>query len=294
MTQNTGAVPDGVESVICPMCVASSHTLWMTDGKPTCYVRCRQCRTVYASPRAPYARRYAWLDASFGVGEGAYSNALGRRPALALEAQVIKEFVTGGRLLDIGCDLGDFFVHFPSPAWERCGVELSPSAASYASAHYDADVHAGTLQQAGFRDESFDVVSMIDVIYYLDDPASEYREIRRVLKDGGLLAIEVTGQAYQLARSRGILCWLIERRWTRLRTDSAYLFWPTPSAVLSFLQRLGFAVIDQRVIPSPQQRNPVTQVISDLHTGLMTAVVPRWSQTLTLAPKYLILARRMS
>lgn len=292
MTQLTDTRPSSLEVAPCPMCGESAFDVWMEDGKPTRYVRCRQCRTVYASPRSSFAQRYAWLDASFGVGEFAHTNARIRQSALLQEAQIIKRLVASGRLLDVGCDLGDFFASFPSPTWERFGVELSPSAARYAAAQYDATVSPGSLLNAGFPNAWFDVITLIDVLYYLDNPTSEFCEIRRILKPGGVLAVEVTGQAFQLTRSRGILCWLMERNWTRLHTDSAYLLWPTPYALLHFLQRLDFSIIDQRVIPSPHQPNRIRQTANTVYSRLMEAITHPWPGMLTFAPKYLVLARR--
>jgi len=55
----------------------------------------------------------------------------------------------------------------------------------------------GTIHDAAFADESFDLVTMIDMLYYLDDPRADLDRVVRLLKPGGCLAIEVTGEAYQ-------------------------------------------------------------------------------------------------
>lgn len=282
----------GIADLPCPMCRSEVRSIWMQDGKPTRYVRCRACKTVYASPKAPYASRYAWLDASFGVGENAQVNAQSRQPALTQEAQVIQQYIQRGRLLDVGCDLGDFFAGFPDPDWQRHGVELSPSAAAYAAEHYAAQVLAGTLLQADYPAQHFDLVTLIDVIYYLDDPAADFQEMYRVLRPGGWLAIEVSGQTYQLLRSRGILCWLTEGRWTRLQTDSAYLFWPSVTALRAFLGRCGFEIVTWHGITSPQQPNAIMRATANLYTRLVSAVTPYWPTAESLAPKILYLARR--
>lgn len=194
-------------------------------------------------------------------------------------------------MLDIGCDLGDFFEWFPDPKWERYGVELSSSAADYAAKTYMAKVFTGTVQEAKYPTSSFDLVTMIDLIYYLDDPVGDLHDIRRILKPDGLLAIEATGQAYQLFRSRGPLCWLLERRWTRLHTDSAYLQWQTPQGLKQLLARSDFQIVDWYVVPSPKQSSIIQRSVSRAHYAAISAIYRRNLSALAYTPKYLCLAR---
>ena len=104
----------GLEHVDCPICGPADRSTWLDDGQATRYVRCRTCGTVYASPRTPRAIRYSWLDHSFSASDDAFRNAAKRHPVLAAEADIINRHITGGAMLDVGCDLGDFFAsHLP-------------------------------------------------------------------------------------------------------------------------------------------------------------------------------------
>jgi SAM-dependent methyltransferase len=264
----------------------------MDDGKPTLYVKCGNCGTVYASPRASYESRYAWLDSHFGYGKNAVQNAESRQQALAKEAGLLQNHIAGGKLLDVGCDLGYLFHWFPSPDWERYGVELSPSAATFASQNYAAQVNTGTIRQAAYSDKDFDLVTMLDTLYYLDDPQSDLREIHRILKPNGILAIEITGQAYQMLRSRGLICWILENRWTRLQTDSSYINWISPSGLRLLLTSCGFEVCQYYIISSPTSLSRWRSIFSTMHQRLSQTFM-KWSfQSLTWAPKYLVLANR--
>ena len=42
--------------------------------------------------------------------------------------------------------------------------------------------YAGDLIQAEFPEAYFDLVTMLDMIYYLDDPKANLLEVRRILK----------------------------------------------------------------------------------------------------------------
>ena len=278
-----------IEHVNCPVCDTDDHVVWMEDGKPTRYVRCRTCQTVYASPRASKAVRYSWLNTTFGLSPQVLELTETRRPALKREAGIIQTIKDKGRLLDVGCSTGAFFEYFDKRNWERYGVELSPSAAAYASKKIGAQVHTGTLKSANYPDGYFNLVTMIDMFYYQDEPRSEIQEVARVLHPDGVLAIEISGQEYMLSRSRGILCFLLEGRWTRLNTDSAYLYWYSPQSLEKLLNIFGLQIIDWQVIESPE-RIGISGWVSSRYGWFMRGVTRRWPYFLTWAPKYLCLA----
>jgi ubiquinone/menaquinone biosynthesis C-methylase UbiE len=209
---------------------------------------------------------------------------------LAQEAAILKNHITEGRLLDIGCDLGDLFRWFPNPSWQRFGVELLPSAAAYASKTYNAQVFTGAVQQANFTDAFFDLVTMIDMLYYVDDPRADLEEVKRIIKPGGLLAIELAGQTYQLLRSRGLLCWLLDHRWTRLSTDSSYLYWFSPDGLEKLLSICGFRIASTYIVGSPTSPSFLYNYLAEAYRtfiSVMFHVSHRW---LTWAPKYLLIA----
>lgn len=282
---------DAVEPVDCPVCGPAPSRVWQADGL-TRYLRCRRCGTVYASPRASQAARRAALLEAYADGDFARQNACARRPVLGAEAALLQQYVPSGTLLDVGCDLGDLFAYFPRPTWRLAGVELSPSAASAAASAYGADVRAGDLRTAAFDAASADLVTMLDMFYYLGDPRRELAEAARVLKPAGVLAIEVPGLRWMLARSRGLLCLVLEGKWRRLRSDSAYLNWYSPGALRRLVEEAGFTVLGFHVVGSPAGPGIVRRVATELHAGASAWAVRLSPGCLTWAPKYLMVARR--
>ena len=61
--------------------------------------------------------------------------------------------------------------------WETVGLDLNPWASDYAREHLDLDVRCAPLEEAGFEDESFDAVTMMDLL--------EARAATAVLAAGG-------------------------------------------------------------------------------------------------------------
>ncbi len=280
-----------VERADCPVCGPSANMPWLTDGKPTVYRRCRNCRSVFASPRGSCESRFAWMEKEWELSEIVLKNEGARVQALAMEAMILKHYRVERNLLDVGCNTGAFFKHFPKPPWFRYGVELSRSAARYAGERYHADVFVGTLGEASFPAAFFDVITFIDMLYYLENPKAELREAVRILKAEGILGIEIPGQAYQLRRSHGLLCWLIERRWSRLHTDSEYIFWPTPGGLHNLLHQSGLRIISWHVIPSPTTSDRLARMISKAYYWPFTLLAKISPRTLNLAPKYFCVAK---
>jgi SAM-dependent methyltransferase len=278
------------EHTHCPVCDSNDFTVWAKSKTPARYVRCRSCGTLYANPRSPRSVRYAWINDAFAMSKEWMDALDARRPALSREAALIGRYLSRGHILDIGCSAGVFFEYFPREKWKYSGVELSPTTAEFARQTYHADVRVGTLREADFPDKYFDLVTLIDTICYLDDPYQDLCEVRRILREDGLLAIELPGLAYISHRIRGLLPFFLNGHWTHVDASSSYIFWPSPHSLTLLLKRCGFDVMDWRVIPSPAQ-NSITEFISRSYFKMMAFLAGRYHPFLTWSPKYIYIAR---
>ena len=136
------------------------------------------------------------------------------------------------RHLDVGCALGSMLQEARAAGWEPVGVETPEFAARYAADHTGCPVHAGTLQNAAFPHESFDVVTLMDVIEHVQEPLGMMREIYRVLRPGGIVFIVTPNFG-------SIFVWLYGTK--------AYAVWPDdhvvyfqPSTMTKLLREAGF------------------------------------------------------
>lgn len=94
----------------------------------------------------------------------------------------------GKRHLDVGCHTGRFLEMTRSFGMEVAGVELDSHAVK-AAEKKGLDVHHGTLLDARFASESFEVVTLNHVFEHLPDPDANMRELHRILKPGGTLIL---------------------------------------------------------------------------------------------------------
>ncbi len=100
----------------------------------------------------------------------------------------------GARVLDAGCGSGRTMQELAGYG-RVSGIELSPDAAEVARARGLGEVHIGSLEHLPWEDESFDLITCLDVIEHIDDDIGALAELRRVCVPGGWLLVTVP--AYQ-------------------------------------------------------------------------------------------------
>jgi SAM-dependent methyltransferase len=82
-------------------------------------------------------------------------------------------------------------LHERHPAWTWSGVDLSALACELARQRTGGDLREASLVALPFGDGEFDAVVSADVVCQMDDPAVALAEFFRVLRPGGLVAINM-------------------------------------------------------------------------------------------------------
>jgi SAM-dependent methyltransferase len=88
------------------------------------------------------------------------------------------------RILDVGCGTGAN-LEMLSQFGEAEGVDVSPDALAFCRERGLKNVWQGEAEKLPFEDETFELVTALDVVEHLDDDLAGLREMRRVLKSGG-------------------------------------------------------------------------------------------------------------
>ena len=100
----------------------------------------------------------------------------------------------GQRLLEVGCGMGTDLLQFARGGALCTGLDLTPRSVEISSLHfglYDmrADFVLGDGERLPFADESFDVVYSNGVLHHTPDTMQAVREVRRVLRPGGVARV---------------------------------------------------------------------------------------------------------
>ncbi len=116
----------------------------------------------------------------------------------ALHAHLRRELAArlGGqaaRVLDAGCGSGGLIRRLAAaePAWHWTGVDVSPLACELARSRCPADIREASVTALPFPDATFDAVVSADVLYHVEDDGAALRELRRVLRPGGIVVLNV-------------------------------------------------------------------------------------------------------
>ncbi|MDZ4727648.1 MAG: class I SAM-dependent methyltransferase [Leptospira sp.] len=94
-----------------------------------------------------------------------------------------------GHFLDIGSSFGGFLRVANELGFTVQGVEISKYASNYANDTGIATFN-GSILEAKFPNNSFDVITLIEVIEHLENPNLVFPELERILKPGGLLVLQ--------------------------------------------------------------------------------------------------------
>jgi SAM-dependent methyltransferase len=97
-----------------------------------------------------------------------------------------------GTWLDVGSGTAEVLAAVDRAGWSATGVEPVAASVRWAQERRPGlDLRQGLLQDAGLPERSFDVVSAFHVLEHMTDATGFVRLLRRWVKPGGLLVIEV-------------------------------------------------------------------------------------------------------
>ena len=169
-------------------------------GAKTRIVKCRTCHLIFPNPM-PYPAgedtRYTnvsgyFEDVMIVTDEG--QRQLGDKLAGEAERLLGGRVPAGGRFLDVGCGRGEVVAAAQARGWDAEGLDLSEDFVRYAREVNGVRAHAGTLEQMNYPEASFDVVTLVEVIEHLYNPAETVRELARVVRPGGLVYISTPNE----------------------------------------------------------------------------------------------------
>ena len=93
------------------------------------------------------------------------------------------------RLLDIGCGNGALLSRAKTQGFLTEGIETCAPLADAVRKKLDCLVHTTLLSECRFSSETFDVITMYDLIEHLQDPIEDLRRVQFWLKRGGVLFV---------------------------------------------------------------------------------------------------------
>ena len=200
-------------------------------------VACVRCGLQYVSPRL---KADAVLEGYAGGSDEQFvSQARGRELTFGKCLDIIERVWRGprGRLLDIGTGNGSFPYMASKRGWRADGCEPNRWLCEWAQEHYRLPIRPGTVFDQHYPANSYDVVTLWDVLEHTPDPKREITEAHRLLKNDGLLVVNYPDIGSWIARLMG-------RSWVFLLDVHLYYF--TRTTIAKLLANAGFEVVMMR------------------------------------------------
>lgn len=160
---------------------------------------------------------------------------IGRR--LALLAGLLGKSAKELSLLDVGCSSGALLRIARDAGFVVQGVEPSAAPAQTARAQ-GVTVHTGFLEQLVLPEAEFDIVTLMEVIEHLREPFVLLREVRRVLRPGGLLMVG-TGNAGGLTLRAAGASW----EYLDMARHGGHVSFFTPASMRRLAQRAELELV---------------------------------------------------
>ncbi|MBZ0271269.1 glycosyltransferase [bacterium] len=235
----------------CPACGAIDKRVEYRRTRSGVVVRCVACGMVFsATPPPDEALPPAFTDDPEAYFENAkhrlgfarpYLSGTGKKrdgDGISLNPQSsILNPLLNPLLIDIGCFDGGFAGAARRLGFNVIGVEPVVQAAERARARHGLDVRVGTFETVDIPQA--DMVTFIHVFEHLKDPRASLARTREVLRDGGIVLIEIP--AYD-AWSRRVL----GRRWRQFISDHDRFY--TGEVLRRLVREEGFEILVERKV----------------------------------------------
>ncbi len=222
-----------MEMLKCNICQSEKDKQVLRNGERIILKKCRGCNTI-SLESFPDANRIEEM-----YSDEYYRKLINADPITELRYRQLLKRISNyrpyGRLLEVGCGTGLFLKTAQSAGWEVTGVDISESAVCWCKENLGLDVTCAELPELKFPDESFDVITVLEVIEHVKRPIEYLQDVHRILRKEGILVIS-TPNFNSLSRI------ILKEQWSGL--NPSHLFYFTPSTIHTVLKKSGFANIE--------------------------------------------------
>jgi 2-polyprenyl-3-methyl-5-hydroxy-6-metoxy-1,4-benzoquinol methylase len=166
-----------------------------------------------------------------------------REFSVSWKRKKVENMKNPGSVLDLGCGTGEFLFEMNQHGWNSFGLEPSLTASQFARDRLQLDVRTGTIGENALSqfDRTFDVITLWHVLEHVHHPNAALLQIRKILKDDGVLMIALPNADSYDALVYG-------KKWIALDVPR-HLFHYTPETLTKLLAKSGFHIVRCHQMP---------------------------------------------
>lgn len=238
---------ENFNEIKCPACHQITSSLYGEKNNFNIFI-CNKCNTLYSSEKestAEFDYKNYYNDANLDIPDFVTLR-------LREIVRTFEKYRQNNRFLDVGCGAGALLKAAIREQWEAEGVEVSQSSVEYLQKQ-NIKVFYGDLAKANFAENSFDVITAVEILEHISNPEILLKEIYRVLRPGGLLWATTP-------HGRGASSKLLGVQWTCIAPpEHLHLF--SVTGIKKLLMEAGF----QNISISTEGVNPFEIIHSFRH-----------------------------
>lgn len=187
-------------------------------GKHSDIYQCRECQLGFVGNN-DFISRLVQNYNSDTIDEIYEIEERGRKKTAKRILATIDKYKGGKKLLDVGCYTGIFLSCASIAGYDTVGIEASPKAVAIAHKKGLLSVQLGLLEEYSnsLADNSFDVITLLDVIEHMSDPQKVLRILYKKLKPSGIIFLSTPNFLSFLSR-------LQKERWYAVVPHHIYYF----------------------------------------------------------------------
>ena len=187
----------------CPICGSEKHSVFLTctdhflTKEKFTIVKCDKCGFTFVNPRPEQSQLAGYYESTEYISHSGTSKGIVnsvykfiRNYTHKAKLKLVTKYAKGNKILDIGCGSGELLSLFRKIGWETLGIEPNQTAREFAVKQYCINVY----EEAHLKeidDGMMDVISMWHVLEHVSLLNERMQEVKRVLKDDGVLFIAV-------------------------------------------------------------------------------------------------------
>lgn len=194
---------------VCPICAGSMRNLYLIERfvPPLDIWQCQSCglqqnRSIPDSLESLYEEGYYTGEADYIYEDERKQEEANDQVWQARLSTIARTNPPPAQFLDVGCSFGGFVAAAERAGYRARGLDLSDFAVQEGLKR-GRSLQKGPVRPETFDPESFDVITLIEVMEHLPDPQLAARSLFRWLRPGGLVVLQTANFQGRQARSQG-------------------------------------------------------------------------------------------